>query len=264
MVDITDNKIETIAYYTDSACNSCDGPYQEFYKNGGIRTLGYYLGNKKISTWKAWSDDGVLTDSLFYKDEYIYGIGISWNKERIVIDSMIFGPGGKGVGHGYWPNGQPRQWGAYVAGKKDGMWTYYYQSGKKCQEVMYVADSAVSYICYDEKENIQRENCFYEKEANFPGGVERWKQYLENKLSTSPLLDDIKNGKIYGEVWIQFEVDIDGAIVDAKIIHSIDPRLDEILLNILKKSPKWQHAVQYNRPVKAYKKQPITFGNATN
>jgi len=262
-VDGMDNKIESVAYFTDADCKTFDGPYREIYKNGRSRTSGYYSENKKINAWKRWDDDGVLTDSVFYKDGYISGIGLSWNKEGIIIDSLMFENDGKGVSHGYWSNGNPSQKGGYAGGKKEGTWTYYYTTGKKCQEVNYTADSAISYTCYDEKENVQKDNCVYEKEANYPGGEKKWMQYLDNKLSTVRLPDDYYNGQIFGEVWIQFVVDVDGSISDAKIIQSVDPRLDAIALNIINKSPKWQHAVQYNRPVKAYRRQPITFGRVT-
>ena len=264
MVDAMDNKVGSIAYFVDAECKTFDGPYREIYKNGRTRTSGYYSQNKKINNWRTWSDDGVLTDSFFYKDGYINGIGLSWNKEGVVIDSLIFEEGGKGISHGYWSNGNPSQRGEYINGKKDGLWTYCYVTGKKCQEVNYVADSAVSFTCYDEKEAVQKDNCIYEKEASFPGGDKKWKQYLESKLGSARLPDDFYNGKIYGEVWVQFVVDVDGSITDAKVIQSVNPSLDAIALNIFKASPKWQHAVQYNRPVKAYRRQPITFGRVGN
>ena len=264
MADVKDNKIESIAYFNDAECKSLTGPYKELYKNGNTRTFGYYHQNKKINAWKTWSDDGILTDSLFYVDGYINGIGLSWNKEGIVTDSLIFGENGNGISRGYWGNGNPSKRGAYVSGKKNGMWTYYYQNGKKCQEVNYMADSAVSYTCYDEKENIQKENCFYEKEATFPGGEKKWREWLGTKLSAARLPDDYYKGKIYGEVMIQFIVDTDGSIINAKVIQSVDPRLDNIALDVIKRGPKWDHAVQYNRPVKAYRNQPITFSKTTN
>ena len=264
MVDVMDSKVESVAYFADAECKTFDGPYRELYKNGRPRKSGYYSQNKKISNWKTWSDDGVLTDSFFYKDGYINGIGLSWNKQGIIIDSLIFQEEGKGISHGYWSNGNPSQRGGYVQGKKDGSWTYFYATGKKCQEVNYLADSAVSYICYDQNEIVQKDNCVYEKEADFPGGEQKWKQYLNNKLSAARMPDDYYNGKIYGEVWIQFVVDIDGSIIDARVIQSAEPSLDVIALNILKASPKWRPAIQYNRPVKAYRRQPITFYRVGN
>jgi antitoxin component YwqK of YwqJK toxin-antitoxin module len=169
--DMMDNRVESIAYFSDSECKNFDGPYKELYKNGRAKTMGYYSGNKKINVWRTWSDDGILTDSLFYVDGFISGIGLSWDKQGIVVDSLIFEKDGNGVGHGYWNDGNPRERGAYTAGRKDGMWTYYYKTGKKCQEVNYVADSAISYTCYDENGDMQKGNCFYEKEAAFTSTV---------------------------------------------------------------------------------------------
>jgi TonB family protein len=263
-VDGMDNKIESVAYFTDAECKTFDGPYREIYKNGHTRTSGYYSQNKKINAWKTWSDDGVLMDSFFYKDGYISGIGLSRNKEGIIIDSLMFENDGKGVSHGYWSNGNPSQKGAYAGGKKEGTWIYYYTTGKKCQEVNYTADSAISYTCYDEKENGQKDNCIYEKEAGFPGGEKKWVQYLEGRLSSARLPKQYYHGKIYGQVWIQFVVDMDGRIREAKVIQSVDPALDQIALDIINESPKWQHAVQYNRPAKAYRRQQIIFGQVTN
>ena len=263
-VDMRDKKVESIVYFSDSECKNFDGPYKGLYKNGRTRTTGYYSGNKKISTWKTWSDDGILTDSIFYVDGFISGIALSWNKQGVVIDSLIFESDGNGVGRGYWNNGNPSERGAYRAGKKDGMWTYYYDTGKKCQEVNYLADSAISYTCYDQNGGVQTGNCFYEKEAAFPGGDEKWVQYLNSELSTARLPKDYYSGKTYGEVWIQFVVDVDGSITGLQILQSAGSSLDEIVLGIFKNSPKWQNAVQYNRPVKAYRRQPITFSKVTN
>ena len=106
----------------------------------------------------------------------------------------------------------PSQKGGYARGKKEGTWIYYYTTGKRCQEVNYAGDSAISYTCYDEKENVQKDNCIYEKEANFPGGEKKWIQYLLNKLSAVRLPDDVYNGNIFGKVSIQFTIDIDGVL----------------------------------------------------
>jgi TonB family protein len=264
MADMADNKVQSISYFSDSEYKNFNGPYRELYKNGKMRMLGYYSENKKINTWKTWSDDGILTDSLVYVDGFISGIGLTWDKEGNVTDSLIFEKNGNGVGHGYWSNGKPRENGTYKSGKKDGIWTYFYKTGTKCQEVSYVADSAVSYICFDENGTVQKGDCIYEKEASFPGGEKKWIEYLSKKLNAASYPNAYYNGKIYGKIWIQFIVDKDGYITDAKLLQSVDPRLDAIALNIIRESPKWQPAVQYNRLVKAYRIQPITFPKVTN
>ncbi|MCW3118335.1 MAG: hypothetical protein JWM28_2417, partial [Chitinophagaceae bacterium] len=102
MVDGSDNKVESIAYFTDAECKNYDGPYKEIYKNSKTRKSGYYLQNKKTGLWKSWADNGKLTDSLVYRNGFIYGLGLQWNWDGKVTDSLIFEEGGNGVGHGYW------------------------------------------------------------------------------------------------------------------------------------------------------------------
>ncbi|HVZ55752.1 MAG TPA: energy transducer TonB [Chitinophagaceae bacterium] len=263
MVDAADNKARSVGYFLDSACQIPDGPYREFHKNGRLSRAGNYYQGKKISVWKAWSDGGRLTDSAYYRDGYIQGLGLSWDNEGHVLDSLLFGAEGRGESHAYWPEGTPEHRGGYVAGKKQGTWTYYYHSGKKCQEVTYLADSAVSYTCFDESGAIQTKDCYLEQEAVFPGGDYAWVHYIGNRLSTANLPDDYHEGRIWGTVWIRFVVGTDGQVAEATVVTPVDPRLDQVALDIIRRSPRWKHAIQFNRPVKAYRLQPITFARAT-
>ena len=263
-VDGMDDKIRTIAYFTDAGCTNFDGLYRDFYKTGKVIRSGYYVQNKKSGIWKEWTEEGKLTDSIVYKDGFISGIGLSWDNDGKITDSLIFEENGKGVSHGYWSNGKRKEWGEFKEGKKEGSWTYYYKSGMKCQEVNYSADSAIAYYCFDESGNIQKKNCIYEQEATFPGGEAAWARYLGEKLSNSKLPDAYYKGKIYGQIWIQFVVNTEGNTTDIKVLQSDAPELETIAVNVIKKSPRWNHAVQYNRPVNAYRKQPITFPRVTN
>lgn len=257
--DKYDDKPVYGAYYLDSMCTQFDGPYSSFHKSGKISTKGRYADNKKFGNWKSYSGDGKLTDSAYYKDGFIYGTALRWYDDGSIEDSLIFEDYGKGVCKGYWSDGKPKQSGNFIAGKKSGTWTYNYKSGMKCQEVKYEADSALSYTCYDEAGSIQTSNCVYEREANFKGGEKAWLKYLSNKLSTVVLPKEYYNGGIFGTVYVQFIVDTEGKIKDAKIVASVDPDLDEVAKNIIRQSPRWEPAVQYNRPVNAYRRQPITF-----
>ena len=131
MVDAWDNKVESIAYFKDADCKYYDGPYKEFYKNGNMRRSGHYYQNKKNSLWKAWSDRGKLTDSIVYRDGFIYGSGLKWDINGNVVDSLLFEENGNGTDHGYWSDGTPSQSGHYLAGKKEGLWVYFHKNGNK-------------------------------------------------------------------------------------------------------------------------------------
>lgn len=258
--DMADEKPMYGAYYSDAACTQFDGPYTAFNKNRKVTVTGRYVNNKKSGVWKGFSDDGKVIDSAFYKDGFIYGLALKWNSDGTILDSMFFEDNGNGTSRAYWPNGQPKQSGSYTAGKKSGLWVYNYRTGTKCQEVKYEADSAVSYTCYTEDGKVQTKDCYYEKEATFKGGEKAWTGYLSRKLSYARLPKAYYDGKIYGTVYIQFIVDYDGKIIEPKALNELNPELNEIAIEIIKNGPRWEPAIQYNRVVKAYRKQPITFG----
>ena len=260
--DFADDKPIYGAYYSDAACTQFDGPYSAFNKENKVTEKGRYLNNKKTGVWLGYSGDGKVNDSAFYKNGFIYGLALTWHTNGTVHDSLVFEDNGNGTCRSYWPDGNPKGAGKFVSGKKDGLWIYNYKNGVKCQEVNYEADSALRYTCYDEKGNIQTDDCIFEKEASFIGGEKAWQKFLTGKLSTARLPKAYYDGKLYGTIYILFVVDTEGKVKDIRTLNSIDPELDEIAKNIIRQSPRWEAAVQYNRNVNAYRKQPITFNRA--
>jgi len=258
--DAFDDKPIWGAYFSDAACKNQEGPYTRFHKNGKIRESGKYINNKKEGPWKAYSDEGRLTDSAFYTGGLIKGLALSWYDDGTPSDSLFFDEAGKGTGRSYNKDGSLRETGAYLDGKKEGPWTYYhFKGGYKSQDVIYKADSAISYTCYDDEGKLQTKDCIYEKEAVFKGGDKAWRTYLERRLGSANYPSAFQKGQISGVIIIQFVVNSDGKIIDVKALNSIHPEMDQIAMSIIKDSPKWEPAVQYNRKVKAYRKQPITF-----
>lgn len=95
-----------------------------------------------------------------------------------------------------------------------------------------------------------------EFEAEYPGGIKEWSDYLNKNLKYP---QEAITKKIKGTVVAQFIVNIDGSLSDIKIVESPDKLLSDETLRIIKESGKWNAAVQNGRKVRAYKKQPITF-----
>jgi periplasmic protein TonB len=60
-------------------------------------------------------------------------------------------------------------------------------------------------------------------------------------------------------VIVRFVVTKDGSIGDVKIEKKRIAEIDAIALEIIENSPKWMPAVQYNRKINAYRRQPISF-----
>jgi TonB family protein len=257
--DITDDKPEWAAYFSNAECTLFEGAYNKFNKSGKPTVFGRYTQNKKSGTWRYFADNGRIIDSAVYRDGFIYGLSLGWYENGAIKDSTFFKEGGKGAQKGFWVDGTIRETGNYIAGKKEGQWTYYFKTGSKSQVVNYIADSAISYTCFDEAGHVKTVNCFYEKEASFKGGDAGWRKYLTGKLGSAKYPKNYLEGNIHGQVNVRFVVESDGRINDVRIEKSLHPDLDKIALDIIQNSPRWEPAVQYNRFVKAYLRQPITF-----
>ncbi|UTN06016.1 hypothetical protein L0669_08870 [Flavobacterium bizetiae] len=67
----------------------------------------------------------------------------------------------------------------------------------------------------------------------FPGGKEKFIEYIKENLKKS----DIDKSK--GQIQTSFIVEMDGSIIDVKIIKDTGIKIEKSLKKILEKSPKW-------------------------
>lgn len=95
-----------------------------------------------------------------------------------------------------------------------------------------------------------------DREAEFPGGLAGLMKWL-GAHQKYPEMAQLQ--KIQGRVVVQFVIEADGTISDAKIIRSADPLLDGEALRVIKAMPKWNPAVAGGRPIKSIYTLPITF-----
>jgi periplasmic protein TonB len=100
-----------------------------------------------------------------------------------------------------------------------------------------------------------------EREAEFPGGLPAWRTYLmENLRADAPFKEIPKKTKHFEQTaMVQFIVGKDGSISDVKVINEVLSSIRKESIRVIKNSGKWIPAQQNGRPVKAYRKQPITF-----
>jgi hypothetical protein len=95
-------------------------------------------------------------------------------------------------------------------------------------------------------------------EASFPGGVKAWRTFLERNLNASAPVD---NGAPSGQylIFVQFIVNKDGSVSNIKPLTRLGYGMEEEVVRIIGKSGSWIPAMQNGKPVKAYRKQPVTF-----
>jgi TonB family protein len=95
-----------------------------------------------------------------------------------------------------------------------------------------------------------------EEHAEFPGGRTAWLEYLSDNLKYPKSL---KKEKISGQVLAKVFVDANGVVNNVEILKSLHPLLDEEVVRVIKKSPKWKPAKQNGKNVQMTFTQPISF-----
>ncbi|MBC7720704.1 MAG: energy transducer TonB [Pedobacter sp.] len=94
--------------------------------------------------------------------------------------------------------------------------------------------------------------------AQFPGGLDAWKKYLERNLNAGlPAENGATSGKY--SVIVSFVVDNEGNISEVKAENAPGFGTEAEAIRIIKKGPKWQPAIQNGRKVAYRVKQQVTF-----
>jgi periplasmic protein TonB len=109
-------------------------------------------------------------------------------------------------------------------------------------------------------ENNEEEKVYnkVEIDARFPGGDKEWRKYLERTLNAATPVDRGAPAGTYTVV-VQFVVDKEGNISDVKALTNHGYGMEAEVIRVIRKGPKWEPAMQNERMVKAYRKQPVTF-----
>lgn len=107
----------------------------------------------------------------------------------------------------------------------------------------------------------ETENKIFDKveiDASFPGGNVNWTKYLERSLNAEVPINNKAPKGVYTTVTM-FLVDTDGIISDIKPLTTHGFGMEKEAMRVISKGPKWLPAMVNGKPVKSYKKQPITF-----
>ena len=110
-----------------------------------------------------------------------------------------------------------------------------------------------------EEEEVEEQEIFevVEQMPEFPnGGMAGLMQYLSKNIKYPTIAQE--NGT-QGRVTVQFVVNADGSIVDAKVIRGVDPYLDKEALRVINSMPKWKPGMQRGKAVRVKYTVPVMF-----
>jgi len=191
--------------------------------------------------WKK-QDYGIKTDSLYRKTTFLdkglkirHGIAKDYYRNGELLDSMF-----------------------YDNNKRKEVW-YFYEGGKKQSHAAYDNGRVSEQTGWDEAGN-ELKDFVVEKGAQFPGGMEGWKMYLERNLNANVASNDRAPLGVY-TVKVQFIIDKNGYVSNVKAISvpTLCPSCGGESERIISRGPRWSPAIQNGKPVIYQALQYVSF-----
>ena len=230
------DKLFLTAYCTDSTLSEFNGLFTSFHLNGSREEEGNYKNGSKEGVWQKWDTLQRKIDSTVYL------------QDQPTLSTTF----------SYYKNGAL----SYSTTKDSLLDTYssvsYTKEGLKSSEVFFQGQKGL--LKTFTENGVVTDSVFTreEKEAGFPGGEKGWRSYLERNLNPDVPVKRKAPPRTYN-VRIKFIVQKDGSITDISAETTYGYGMEEEVIRVITKGPKWIPAVQYGRKVKAYRIQPVTF-----
>ncbi|HEV7333421.1 MAG TPA: hypothetical protein VGN63_20470 [Flavisolibacter sp.] len=249
-------------WYKDEACTIAHGPVDWYHPTKYPQSTGNYVNGKKEGRWLVYNDKGYLIDSSTYSNGHLAGISYRWHSNGMLQDSLNFDGNGNGVQVSFYDDGNLSSAGRWTADTaKTGRWKYYHKNGKELAVEEYADGKLQLCNCFTETgQSLDTADC-KEKEAEPAGGLGGWQRFLSQGLQR--ILEVKANSRVWpaGQrtVAIRFIVEKDGTLSSFRPLTENGKGMEEEVIKLLQRSPRWTPGRQWGRPVRSYHTQPLTF-----
>jgi TonB family protein len=255
----TSRQVQMRGCYLEKECKIRDGVFTWYHSNGMMEDSCFYIKGKKQGIQQTWDFEGNQTSFQKWRDGLPVDTAIWFGNGGNINAFQITDSNGNGMYKQYLKDGKSIKInGVKVAGKRNGKWLFNDDNGIKAMEIIYDADSAIVTQCFNEKGEPEpaSKTCIYEKSAQYKGGIEGWKKFLEKNLNYP---SKAVKKEIQGVVRVEFNIDKEGNVSDVHSLNNPGEMLVEEAERIIRQSGKWEPAIQYNRRVIYRHIQSITF-----
>ncbi len=112
-------------------------------------------------------------------------------------------------------------------------------------------------VVSEEPEKVSDEPVVFAEESASPvGGFGAYYQYLSKNIKYPAMARRLNT---QGKVFVEFVVNRDGSIVDARVVKGIGDGCDEEALRVVQKASNWNPGKQRGKPVRQKMIVPVTF-----
>ena len=134
------------------------------------------------------------------------------------------------------------------------------ENAEKKLELLYLKRLPQLKIEQKQEENMNEDESIFEKVEQMPefpnGGMAGLMQYLSKNIKYPTIAQE--NGT-QGRVTVQFVVNRDGSIVNAKVLRGVDPYLNKEAIRVISSMPKWNPGIHKGKRVRVMYTVPVMF-----
>jgi antitoxin component YwqK of YwqJK toxin-antitoxin module len=256
---VPESSLAMEGWYVDAACEKLDGEVTWYYPNKMIKSVKQYSNGVLSGIATEYHDNGMMSDSTFYKAGKRKGAQLEWNVEGLLVDSSNWDGAGNGVQVRWYNDGAIASAGRWIRDTtKDNRWKYFHPDGSVLAIEDYDKGKRSSVQCYDTNGVLLPASKCEGSQASFPKGENAWRKFVEKTLDPQVPVRKQAPAGLY-IVYVTFVVETDGSLSGFKPETKFGFGMEEEVIRFLTKSPKWIPATEFGRPIRAFRKQPVTF-----
>jgi antitoxin component YwqK of YwqJK toxin-antitoxin module len=227
-----------------------DGQFVYYFENGKRKSVVIYLKGKKTGKEFNWYENGNIKSELEYlldqEGKEYYKINNYWNleKEQKVTD-----------GNGNYENRNEtyEESGEVKNGLHQGIWKGTDFKNKYTFIENYENGKLTAGVSTD-NQNIEHKYTIVNQRPEPFKGIKSFYNYIGNSVQI-PVED---RNKVFGKLFLTFIVDIEGNLVEPKIIKGLTSGIDRNALYAITQARKWKPGIIRGIPVRTLYSLPIT------
>ncbi|HET6228104.1 MAG TPA: TonB family protein [Bacteroidia bacterium] len=237
-----------------------NGVYTQYFENGKLHRETEYKDGDKVYIIQVLDPTGKSIDGGNLKEgngSYIQFFDWEQGKEpalKVSIKENYENGLLNGSAKYYRKNGKLETEGLYKDGYKTGYWKLYDENGSEINVNYDASYKSVKIVeltgCYAGEED----NAFVQPE--FQGGENERVNFIVKNIVYP---QEAVAKKVQGTVYVNFIITQTGELESFKIIKSVNKQLDEEVIKLLKKMPRWNPGLNQGVPVRVWFNMPIKY-----